>query len=54
MQEGPGFFTLGPTLAGFIDYFEKRLLEVAAAMGAQPYRFPALISPGYMERVQYF
>lgn len=54
VQEGPGFFVVGPLLTQVIQYFENRMLEVADAMGALPFRFPALISPRYLERVKYF
>lgn len=53
-QEGDGFFTLGPELAAVVAHVDRRLEGIAAAMGARPYRFPALISPAYLERVQYF
>lgn len=54
VEEGPGIFALGPLLTRLIEYFEQRLMQVANRMGAAPYRFPALISPAYMEQVQYF
>jgi seryl-tRNA synthetase len=54
VQEGPGFFVIGPLLSRVIAYFERRMMDVANDMGAAPYRFPALISPSYMEQVQYF
>jgi len=53
-QEGPGYFSLGPLLSAVIDHFEQRLMAVATKMGATHYRFPALISPAYLEKVQYF
>jgi hypothetical protein len=53
-QEGDGYFTLGPQLTAVISYIDHRLEEIATSMGARPYRFPALISPAYLERVQYF
>ncbi|MEE2997909.1 MAG: hypothetical protein VX700_12280 [Pseudomonadota bacterium] len=52
--EGNGYYTIGPMLAGLLDYFEDRYQAVAVDMGARPYRFPALISPGYLEKVKYF
>ena len=52
--EGSGYYSLGPLLAGLLDYFEDRYHTVAVEMGARPYRFPALISPGYLEKVKYF
>lgn len=54
VPEGPGYFGLGPLLSSVIEVFERRLMEVATDMGAAPYRFPALISPAYLEKVQYF
>ena len=52
--EGSGYYALGPLLSGLIDFFEERYQAVAADMGARPYRFPALISPTYLEKVKYF
>ena len=52
--EGNGYYSLGPLLAGLLDYFEGRYHTVAVEMGARPYRFPALISPAYLEKVKYF
>ncbi len=52
--EGHGYFSLGPLMAGLLDYFEDRYHAVAVDMGARPYRFPALISPAYLEKVKYF
>jgi seryl-tRNA synthetase len=54
VQEGPGFFILGPLLTRVVDRLEQRMLDVAGDMGASPYRFPAMISPSYLEKVQYF
>jgi hypothetical protein len=54
VQEGPGYFVIGPLLTGVVNYVEERLLAVAKDMGASPYRFPALIAPNYLEKVQYF
>lgn len=52
--EGHGYYSLGPLMAGLLDYFEDRYHAVAVAMGARPYRFPAMISPAYLEKVKYF
>jgi hypothetical protein len=52
--EGHGYYTLGPLLSGLLEYFEDRYQSVAVEMGARPYRFPALISPTYLEKVKYF
>jgi seryl-tRNA synthetase len=54
IAEGPGFFGLGPMLSALIDLFERELMTVASAFNAVPFRFPALIAPAYMEKVQYF
>ncbi len=52
--EGHGYYSLGPLMAGLLDYFEDRYHAVAVDMGARPYRFPAMISPAYLEKVKYF
>jgi seryl-tRNA synthetase len=52
--EGHGYYTLGPMMSGLLEYFEEQYLAVAVEMGARPYRFPALISPAYLEKVKYF
>ena len=54
VQEGPGYFALGPMMSQLVDYFESRLVQVADRLQAAPYRFSALISPAYLEKVQYF
>ena len=54
IAEGPGFFGIGPMLSALIDLFERELITLASAFGAVPFRFPALIAPAYMEKVQYF
>jgi seryl-tRNA synthetase len=53
-REGRGIYTLGPLVAGLIDYFESRFLELADSFSAVPYRFPTLISAKYLDRVNYF
>ncbi|UVO52864.1 hypothetical protein [Sphingomonas sp. SUN039] len=53
-REGDGYYSLGPQLSAVIAHVDDRLVQVAAAMSARTYRFPALISPAYLERVQYF
>jgi seryl-tRNA synthetase len=53
-QEANGIFSLGPLLAGLINYFEDRFLELADSFGAQPYRFPTLIPARYLDKVNYF
>lgn len=53
-QEGVGFYAIGPLLTTLIKYVDEKLQEIASRMGASPYRFPALISPEYLEKVQYF
>jgi hypothetical protein len=54
VQEGEGFFAIGPLLTGVMDYVEARLSAIAKEQGAAHYRFPALISSAYLEKVQYF
>ena len=54
VQEGPGVFVLGPLLTQIVSYFESQMIAVAEQLGATAFRFPALISPRYLERVQYF
>jgi hypothetical protein len=54
VQEGPGYFVLGPMMSRLVEFVESRLLQVADHMHAVPYRFPALISPAYLEKVKYF
>ena len=53
-QEAIGVYSLGPLVAGLVDYFESRFLELAQFFDAKPYRFPTLIPAKYMERVNYF
>jgi seryl-tRNA synthetase len=53
-QEAQGIFALGPLVTRLIEYFEKRVLELAASFDAEPYRFPTLIPARYLERVNYF
>ena len=53
-QEANGIYSLGPLVAGLVDYFESRFLELAQFFNAKPYRFPALIPAKYLERVNYF
>ncbi len=54
VREGSGFYILGPLLSSLVDFFEKRVIDVAEKFGAKPYRFPSLISPAYLEKVKYF
>jgi len=54
IPEGLGYFGLGPLLSGVVEYFEYQFLSVANAISAAHYRFPALIAPAYLEKVQYF
>ena len=54
VQEGPGFFALGPSLASLLNYVDARLVGIADQFEASPYRFPALVPATLMERVQYF
>jgi seryl-tRNA synthetase len=54
VQEGPGYFVIGPMMSRLVNYVESRLVQVADHLEAAPYRFPALISPAYLEKVEYF
>lgn len=54
VQEGEGFFAIGPLLTMVMDYIETRMLEIAQGERATPHRFPALISSEFLEKVQYF
>jgi len=54
LAEGTGYFGLGPLLAQLADAIEDRIKEIAGQLRAQSYRFPALISPSYLEKVKYF
>jgi len=53
-KEGKGMYTLGPLVAGLVAYFERECVDLAASFTARPYRFPVLISPKLLERVDYF
>lgn len=54
VQEAPGVVVLGPLMAGLMDFFEREFLDLARSFGALGYRFPALISPELLGRVEYF
>ena len=54
VREGEGFFAIGPLLTGLMDFFEADLMRIADVEGADHYRFPALISSAYLEKVKYF
>lgn len=53
-KEGRGMYVLGPLVAGLVAYFEKECIDLAGSFNAHPYRFPVLISPTLLERVDYF
>lgn len=53
-QEGAGIAVLGPLMSGLIDYFESVFVELGRSFGALGYRFPALMSPTLLGRVEYF
>jgi hypothetical protein len=53
-EEQTGIYTLGPLLTKLIEFFEHNFLALAESFNAAPYRFPTLISPHYLERVNYF
>ena len=38
VQEGPGYFVIGPLLTAIVNYMEQRLLQVANDMGASAAR----------------
>ena len=54
VPEGKGYFAFGPMLANLVDAVEEKIKKIAFEMEAQSYRFPALISPAYLEKVKYF
>jgi len=54
VQEGPGYFVMGPMPTRFVNWIENRILSIADDFNAAPYRFPSLISPEYLEKVKYF
>ncbi len=54
VQEGIGYYAFGPLMAAVIEHIDERIRTIASSMGARPYRFPALIAPDYLEKVQYF
>ena len=53
-QEGLGYFVLGPLLSRLVDFVENEIIGIAHLMKARTYRFPSLIAPEYLEKVQYF
>lgn len=53
-EEIGGVAVLGPRLAALVDTLDARLLELAGAVKAVPYRFPALIDPALLERLNAF
>ncbi|MBX3005369.1 MAG: hypothetical protein KF821_06020 [Anaerolineales bacterium] len=53
-QQTNGVYSFGPLLANLIGVFEDYFLELAAEFGAQPQRFPTLISAQMLGRVNYF
>ncbi len=53
-QEANGIYSLGPLLTRLISVFEGYFMELAAEFGAQPQRFPTLISAEKLGRVNYF
>lgn len=53
-QEANGIYSLGPMLTRLIAVFEDYFMELAAEIGAQPQRFPTLISAEKLGRVNYF
>ncbi|MDH5506816.1 MAG: hypothetical protein OEZ02_06310 [Anaerolineae bacterium] len=53
-KEETGIFTFGPLFTRLVNYFESRFLELADSFGAQPYRFPTLMSARMLDRANYF
>ena len=53
-REATGIYSLGPLFSQLIDFFEERFVSIAGSFGARNYRFPTLISPHMLERVNYF
>lgn len=53
-EEYTGVFSFGPLMARLVEVFEGYFLELADVFGAQPYRFPTLMSAEKLGRVNYF
>ncbi|HSS97022.1 MAG TPA: hypothetical protein VLK33_08330, partial [Terriglobales bacterium] len=53
-REANGIYSLGPLLTKLIGVFENYFMELASEFGAQPQRFPTLISAEKLSRVNYF
>lgn len=53
-EEHTGIFSFGPLMSGLMQIFEGYFLDLAEQFGAQPYRFPTLISAEKLGRVGYF
>jgi seryl-tRNA synthetase len=53
-KEGKGMYVLGPLVAGLVEYFNQECVGLAASFDARHYRFPVLISPELLEKVDYF
>ncbi|MBN1267941.1 MAG: hypothetical protein JXA25_20785 [Anaerolineales bacterium] len=53
-KEGKGMYVLGPLVASLVEYFNRECVDLAGSFEARPYRFPVLISPELLERVDYF
>jgi len=53
-EESKGIYLLGPLVTRLVDFFESRFLLLADEFGAEPYRFPTLISAKMLDRVNYF
>lgn len=53
-EEMGGVAVLGPRLAGLVDALEAQLGDLTRAIGAVPFRFPALIDPALLERLHAF
>ncbi len=53
-EEAKGIYLLGPLVTRLVQFFESRFLLLADEFGAEPYRFPTLISAKMLDRVNYF
>ncbi len=51
---GLGRYAFGPRMVGLMAALDARILEIAAALAAPAYAFPALIGADVLDRCQYF
>jgi len=50
---GKGRFGLGPLLTSLVEYFDRRVQQIAVEMKAEPRTFPSLISAEVLDRCRY-